>query len=110
MRPLPRRLDELPERVTDTLVEVISGFLDTIAFAARVGSLEAFCRRDIEQERHVGDERTGRQAIRRANVLFRQAASDDLVRVGREEKAIEDDHSAAFDGRTDLTRDQFRPR
>src|SRR5205085_185622 len=83
---LPRRFGEPAKGVADPLVKIVPRPFHPIALPTGVGSVETFRQWHIEQEREVGYEARGRQRVRRANLVLRQSAPDDLVRVGRKKE------------------------
>src|SRR4051812_7313582 len=110
MRLLPLRLREVAKRISNPFVEIIGGAFDTVAFAARVCSLEAFCWRHVQEQRQIGHKRGRRETIGGANLRFRQASSNDLVRVRRKKKTIEQNYVAVVQRGPYLACNQLRTR
>src|ERR1700686_2794375 len=107
---LPLGIRELTERVRDAPVKIVVGSLHPVTSATRVGAPESPGGRYVEKQRDIRSEASRRQTVRRAYLGLRQSPAENLIRVGGQEKPIEQNHLALDEGRQNLTRDQLRAR
>jgi hypothetical protein len=83
-------------------MKLVIGSLHPVAGATRVGATETLGRRNIEQKGEIGNEAASRQTVRGACLGFGKSAAEDLVRVRRQEKTVEQNHSAIIQRWHDL--------
>src|SRR6476646_491375 len=103
---LPGGIGELPERGVHALMEVVTRLLDAIPRATRVGAPEPLRRGNVDQQRQIGNQSAGGKTIGGADLRLGEAATRHLVGVGREEKAVDQDHHAILQSRHELARNQ----
>src|SRR5438105_8345712 len=91
---LPLRVGELPKGLCHPIVELVIGTLHPVSRATGIGTAQALGRRQIDQERDVGDKPARRQSVGGADFRLWQAAPEYLVGVGREKKSVKQNDSS----------------
>ncbi len=110
MRALPRRLGERIEGSSDAIVETAICFFKPIRRAALVGARESFADWHAQEHCEIWCESCGREFIACAHFARRQSASVNLIRVGAQQKPIEQDVLSRSERRLDHRRNQLRAR
>jgi hypothetical protein len=98
------------EAGAQAVVEVAPLLLETVVAAALGGAGETLRHREVEDEREVGPERAGDEAIERVEVGARDAAGAALVGDGGIGVAVGDDPAAGVERRPDGADEMIAPR
>ena len=107
---LPTWIREFAEGTGDTLVKIVIRALHPVARPASIGATQAFGGRHIDEQSQIRNQATRGQSIRGADLGFRQAATVNLISVGRKEKSIDQNRGAFYEGGQNLARDQLGAR
>ena len=93
---LPFCVGELPKGFCHPIMELVIGTLHPVARATGIGTAQALGRRQIDEERDIGDKPARRQSVGGADFRLWQAAPEYLVGVRREKKSV-NQNGSSFD-------------
>src|SRR5687768_16163838 len=108
MTSLPVGRRERDEGGVYAVVKLRSRPFDAVVCTPSGGACKARVRREIEEQRQVGNETARRQRVGASHFLLRQPASRDLVRVRREEEPVQQNKLSSTQCRPDDVRDELR--
>jgi hypothetical protein len=110
MQALPFWIRESTEGVSHPLVKIIARPFYSIPFASRIRPIQSVRDVDIEEESKIRHKTGGGEPVGGTDFALWKSAPDDLIRICRQEKPIDQYDIKFLQGWNDLPRDQLGAR